>query len=465
MQATFVPTPSPYPVRVEGHLERPSRALWLIKWLLVIPHYFILAFLWLGFFLASVMAFAAMLFTGRYPRSLFDFNLGVMRWSWRVAFYAFGANGTDRYPPFTLSDVIDYPARLAVNRPRQQRRGLALIGWWLAGIPQYLIAGIFIGGGGTVGWSATTRSWGGVTWFGLIGLLVFVAVLILLFRGEYPRSIFNLVLGLNRWVLRVVAYAAFMTPEYPPFRVDEGENDPAGRLTVLPSHPRTYPGSAAADERRWGAGRVLAVSLAAFLALVSLAASAGGIAGIVIDRTQRDASGYVMTSPSHYATSTYAIVSASYRGGASGDVFIPRDLLGTIRVRATSSQPLFIGIGPERAVDRYLAGVGHAQAGSFTSHITFSTVRGRAPASPPGAQRFWAAKSLGAGSRTLNWTPQPGHWRTVMMNTDASPAVSGDISIGARLPHLLPIAVAVLGGGVVLLLLSGMGLYLALRRR
>jgi len=205
------------PVRLEARLdEHLSPGLWLVKWLLAIPHVIVLFFLWIAFVVVTVVALVAILATGRYPRPLFDFNLGVLRWTWRVGYYGYGALGTDRYPPFSLGEEPDYPATLDIAYPEHLSRGLALVKWWLLAIPHYIVITFFSGGG------PQGAHWGA----GLILVLVVVAGFVLLFTGRYPTDIFDLTVGMNRWVFRVTAYAALMTDTYPPFRLDQGGAEP-----------------------------------------------------------------------------------------------------------------------------------------------------------------------------------------------------------------------------------------------
>ena len=199
-------TASPYPLRLTGELSpRLSRGLWLVKWLLAIPHFVVLFFLWVAFAVVSVVAFFAILFTGRYPRGLFDFNVGVLRWSWRVGFYSYSALGTDQYPPFTLKDVPDYPARLDVAYPESLSRGLVLVKWWLLALPHYLVVAVFVGGA----WAAWAGVGNGWMWSsgGLVGLLVLFAGVVLLLHGPLPEVPLRLrardePLGLSRRRLR-----------------------------------------------------------------------------------------------------------------------------------------------------------------------------------------------------------------------------------------------------------------------
>jgi Domain of unknown function (DUF4389) len=216
-----------YPLSLRAFFDKPGRWLWLVKWLLLIPHYIILVFLWLAFWIVTVIAFFAILFTTRYPKGLFDFNVGVLRWSWRVGYYGYAALATDRYPPFTLADVPDYPARLEIDYPQQLNRWLPLVKWLLA-FPQYLLVGAFFGSGYVVATSVQDGRAAAYTTPSLIGASVLIAAIAMLFTTRYPTGLFDLVIGINRWSYRLAVYVALMTDQYPPFRLDQGGEDPGG---------------------------------------------------------------------------------------------------------------------------------------------------------------------------------------------------------------------------------------------
>jgi hypothetical protein len=240
MEMTSTTLQTGYPVRLTGQLDEIlSRWLWLVKMFLAIPHYVVLAFLWVAFAVTTVIAGFAIVITGRYPRSLFDFNVGVLRWNWRVGFYVYGALDTDRYPPFTLART-DYPADIDVTYPEHLSRVLVLVKWPLA-VPHLLIVGLIAADLFSYPWS-TSSGWtsgfqlaGG---YSLLNLLVAVAGFFLLITRHYPRGLFDLLVGINRWLYRVLTYVALMRDEYPPFRLDQGQYEP---VEVEPDRPATTP--------------------------------------------------------------------------------------------------------------------------------------------------------------------------------------------------------------------------------
>jgi hypothetical protein len=125
---TWTTSQASYPVHLTGELDpNLSRWLWLVKMFLAIPHYLVLAFLWVGFLITTVIAGFAILFTGRYPRSLFDFNVGVVRWNWRVGFYVYAA-GHRPLPTVHLGpDRLPSQLRCRLSRTPLPRLGLGQV--------------------------------------------------------------------------------------------------------------------------------------------------------------------------------------------------------------------------------------------------------------------------------------------------------------------------------------------------
>jgi hypothetical protein len=424
----------------------------LVKWFLAIPHFVVLAFLWVGFMFVSIAAFFSILFTGRYPKALFNFNVGVMRWSWRVSYYAYNVLGTDRYPPFTLAEVPDYPAHLEVVYPEHLSRGLVLVKWWLLAIPHYLIVGLLAGGTWFAWQNENVRMAGP----GLIGLLVLIAAVTLMFTGKYPRALFDLILGFNRWTLRVAAYSGLMTDVYPPFRLDQGGSEPDSKLTVPP--PTAGAGGMEMAERRGGSvGSAIAGGLLTLIALGFLAV--GGV-GLWADRVERDSAGFLSIEAQNLSTGTHAIVAEDIDVRADGPNWAyPSKILGEARVRvgSTTGDQTFIGVARAADVRRYLDGASYATVDDDFAGSHLSDHAGARSLGAPSEQTFWVASTAGSDRQTLTWDLGNGSWSVVAMNVDGHEGMDVRADIGAKIPALPWVAGGVLAFGALLLLL-GIGL-------
>ncbi|MEU4421677.1 DUF4389 domain-containing protein [Actinoplanes sp. NPDC024001] len=428
-----------YPLRVEARRDESlSRWLWLVKWLLLVPHYLALLVLWTGLVVLTLVAYLAVLITGRYPEPIRAYNLGVLRWTWRVGYYGYQALGTDAYPPFTLAEVPDHPARLRLGEQPAPPRWLPLVAW-LAALPHLIILGALAG-------AAT----GGGVPLSLVGAVLLIAALTLLFTGRYPSGLHDLLVGIARWGLRVTAYLTLLTPRYPPFRLDQGgyepDPDPDGPVAAAP--PR-QPASAA--------GSVVALVAGVLLLAPATGLGIGGGLLLAVDG-DRDPAGFV-SSPALVLNSGTAAVTAENLAIVDTGLWYPRaGDIGVLRVSVTtpSGEPVFVGIAPQSAVDDWLAGTAHDRlVGVDSGRAVYDRAPGAVrPAGNPAAQGFWLARASGTGTVNLRWDVTSGEYAVVVANADGSPGVAATARAAMRIPDLTALGAGLLTTGVVLFLVA-----------
>ena len=485
-----------YPVRVDARLDdHLSRWLWLVKWLLAIPHYVVLAFLWLAFVVLSVVALVAILFTGRYPRV--DLRLQRRRAALDLAGHLLHVRRARHRPVPAL-----HP-RGATGLPRAPRDRLPRPPLPRAGAGEVVAAGDPALPGARASSSAAVGTpprrprragWNG----GLIGLLVLVAAVVLLFTGSYPRSIFDLVLGLNRWALRVAAYASLMTDVYPPFRLDMGGTDPGTGVLTLGIPPGTNPAGPTpastthtsadgspddgAGTGRWWPAHVAAVRL-------TLGGGSGhrgrdrlddgdDVAGPAgrrprpQDRRQRpaDDAGYLMSSTKTYGSPGFAVTSQNIDlSSDSANFDVASRWLGTVRIEAqsrTAGQHLRRHRPDQRRgrlPPRRRAHDGQRPVGR--PRPPGDDVRRRRRPALRRRRDLLGRLAHGQGQQTVTWEAEDGDWTIVVMNTEGTAPVAARVSAGAEVPILDTVVIGLLVAGVVLLALSTLVLVLAIRRR
>jgi hypothetical protein len=219
------------------------------------------------------------------------------------------------------------------------------------------------------------------------------------------------------------------------------------------------------------AGRVALIVLGSIGALLGLAVLAGGGFLLWADRTERE-DGYLTTPTERFETPTYALTRTRLEIDADGPDWLWNDnWFGKVRIRGESAEDgklLFIGIGPEAAVARYVGSVAHANVEDIELdpfRVKYRPIAGGPPQGPPTAQDFWAVSGSGVGTQTVTWKVREGDWSVVLMNADGSRPVAAEVDLGVKLSFLLWLAIGLLIGGALVLLGSTALIVLAARRR
>jgi hypothetical protein len=192
--------------------------------------------------------------------------------------------------------------------------------------------------------------------------------------------------------------------------------------------------SPARPESKWNASRVIGMVFASIGGLIGLALLVSGIAVLVAYAFARDDDGYFNSDRKQLDSSTYAITTEDIDLGVEEADWAPDKILGNVRVQVEGNKPVFVGIGSDDDVDRYIGDVAHDELVGFDGgDPELDLHEGRAPRTPPRQQDFWVAESEGSGEQALTWDAEFGRWTAVVMNADAARGIDIEADAGIKL--------------------------------
>ena len=233
---------------------------------------------------------------------------------------------------------------------------------------------------------------------------------------------------------------------------DDHEQRSSSNAAPSPARPRSS----------WTAGRVIGMVFTSIGGLIGLALLLAGVAVIAVYAFGRD-DGYFNSDRKELKSGTYAITTGEIDLGADELDWAPDAILGKVRVQVDSEEPVFVGIGSDEDVNRYLGGVAHDELTDFNGdRPDFDLHGGRAPRTPPRKQPFWVAESEGPGEQTVTWDAEFGRWTAVVMNANGARGIDVEAEAGVKLDWviwaglgILVVGLLMAGGAVVLILLIG----------
>jgi hypothetical protein len=190
----------------------------------------------------------------------------------------------------------------------------------------------------------------------------------------------------------------------------------------------------ARSQPHWTAGRIVGMVFAGIGGLIGLALLLGGLAVIAAYVFERDDDGYFTSDRERLESATFAIMTEDIDLGADAMDWAPDGVLGDVRIRVEGDKPVFVGVGSDTNVDRYLGNVAHDELIDFDGDDPdFALHQGRAPRSGPADQGFWVAEGEGSGEQSLTWDAEFGRWTAVVMNADAARGVDVEADVGVKL--------------------------------